>query len=152
MLTAVIVGLNYLHLNRPTSAPASVRLGRALSRTQWGIVRRVELFMDAWLKHDDVGPTDMGRTAPKVECIEEMICLLTDQARKVMASTNRSYFPAGREDELTGCSNSRGGVVVGQLDHTQYSTFKPVEPDRLKFIGRPDFDPLPFLHLRSACV
>ena len=109
MLTAVIVGLNYLHLNRPTSAPASVRLGRALSRTQWGIVRRVELFMDAWLKHDDVGPTDMGRTAPKVECIEEMICLLTDQARKVIASTNRSYFPAGREDELTGCSNSRGG-------------------------------------------
>lgn len=100
------------------------------------------------------GPyTDMGRTAPKVECIEEqMICLLTDQARKVIASMNPSYFPAGREDELTGGSNSRRGVVVGQLDHTQYSTFKPVEPDGLKFIGRPDFDPLPFLHLRSACV
>lgn len=61
MLTAVIVGLNYLHLNRPTSAPASIRLGRALSRTHG----RLELFMDAWLKHDDVGPIQIWGVQPQ---------------------------------------------------------------------------------------
>lgn len=152
MLTAVVVGLNYLHLNRPTAAPSSIKLGRPLSRSQWGIVRQLELFMDAWLRHNDVGPTDMGRTAPKVESIEEMIRLLTDQAQKVVSATSPSYFPAGRDDVLSGGGRLKGGAVVGKLDHSPYSTFKPVEPDRLKFIGRPNFDPLPFLDPQSAFV
>ena len=152
MLSAVLVGLNYLHLNRPTRAPANIRLGQPLSRAQWGIVRRLELFLDAWLSHNEVGPTDMGRTAPEVECIEEMIVSLTDQARRLTATASPSYFPAGREDVVAGSGGLKSGVVVGQLEHSAYSTFKPVEPDRLKFIGRPTFNPLPFLDSRSAFV
>ena len=152
MLSAVLVGLNYLHLNRPTRAPANIRLGQPLSRAQWGIVRRLELFLDAWLSHNEVGPTDMGRTAPKVGCIEEMIVSLTDQARRLTATASPSYFPAGREDVVAGSGGLKSGVVVGQLEHSAYSTVKPVEPDRLKFIGRPTFNPLPFLDSRSAFV
>ena len=152
MLTVVLVGLNYLHLNRPTRAPAGIILGQSLSRSQWGIVHRLELFLDAWLSHNDVGPTEMGRTAPKVESIEEIISALADQAKRVIATTSTSYFPAGREDVTGEFGGPRTDVVVGQLDHAPYSTFKPVDPSRLKFIGKPTFNPLPFLDSRSAFV
>ncbi len=38
------------------------------------------------------------------------------------------------------------------MEHAPFSTFKPVDPARLNFIGEPSFNPVPFLDPASAAV
>ncbi len=152
MLTALLIGLNFIHLNRPSIAPRRLTPGHPLDYRQWGIIRRLELFLEAWISSSEVGPSEMGRTAPKVESIEEVMVLLSDQAKSLVDSSGPSYFPGRFEETLTGTRRGDVGKVVGQIDHSPYSTFKEVESTRLKFIGRPSFNPVPFLDERSAFV
>ena len=152
MMNAVVVVLNYLHLSRPPSAPPSCGAGCKLSRQQWEIVRRLERFLDSWIKAGPVGPDEMGRTAPKVESIEMTLSKLSSLTWKIASAGTGGYLNAAAEP-LTAAGPTRdAGIVVGQAPGASFSTFKQVDPDRLTFVGEPLFDPVPFLDKRSAAV
>ena len=152
MMNTCLICLNYLHLGRPPNCPANLKAGNRLSKSQWCIVRRLEVFLDDWISCEKVGPSAMGRTAPKVESLEEMLEKLSEAARELPKHGVEAYFPSPSVTTRLGSSKHDAGVVVGQLDHAPFSTFKPVDPDRLKFTGRPEFDPVPFLDPVSAEV
>ena len=63
----VVLVLNWLHLRKAAVCPPEITLGRPLSRSQWRVVRHLELAMGACKCASAVSATDMGRTAAKME-------------------------------------------------------------------------------------
>lgn len=78
LINCIVIVLNYLHLGRPVSWPAECRLGQRLRKAQWESVRRFEGFLEDWLICDSIGPEEMGRTAQKVESIEDTLLARRD--------------------------------------------------------------------------
>lgn len=76
---AVLV-LSWLHLGKPARCPGSLSLHSHLSDVQWKIVRRLESFFDEVEKVGVVGPEQMGRSAAKVEGLENLLFDLQSQA------------------------------------------------------------------------
>lgn len=152
LVNCIVICLNYLHLGRSTTWPADCRLGRKLNKLQWAAVKRFEGFLDDWVSSDVFGPEEMGRVAPKVESMEDVLKQLESIARELRTSTSCSYFPDTRDAKQGPLSLRGRGEVVGKLDSCPFSTFKPVEADRLKFVGVPSFNPVPFLDKQSADV
>lgn len=150
-LNAAICILNFLHLGRPAVCPSGLNVGNRLSSSQWGVVRRLELLVDDWIKLECIGPSEMGRTAPKIESIEDSIAHLSKLASELRSSGDGSYVTTATG--AAGVSTRRDvGEVVGSTGGSSFSTFKPVEPSRLSFIGTPDFDPAPFLDRESKKI
>lgn len=103
------------------------------------------------MEEDGIDPVSMGRSASKVESIEEAISELEARAKTFVSDSSNGYLPhrseisaAGRDDDA--------GTVVGFSSLTSFSTFKEIEPDRLAFVGTPCFDPKPFLDRRGREV
>ena len=61
MINVVVIALNYTTLGRASSCPGSLRPGNRLTAVQWGIVRRLEVFLEDWLEAGEIGPDRMGR-------------------------------------------------------------------------------------------
>eukprot|EP00438_Fugacium_kawagutii_P003415 Skav211329 [mRNA] locus=scaffold3120:27024:31484:+ [translate_table: standard] len=150
MMNAIVLCLNYLHLGRPARCPRHLQAGKPLNRSQWRVVKRLGSYLDAWIECDEVGPVAMGRTASKVESLEMNLERLTAAVKELPVEGIAKYFPSAAPHTSEGASRKDAGSVVGQLPNSSFSTFKPIEPDRLKFGGRPEFDPLPFLDPISA--
>ena len=93
VVMAVIV-LNYLHLNRPRSITSVLEPRQKLSKRQWEGVRRLESYARAWIEVSPIGPEEMGRTAAKVESLEEVISQLETEAATI--SESNSYFGQAR--------------------------------------------------------
>ena len=149
----LVIVLNYLHLGRSVHWPVTCRLGAKLTQCQWKAVERFERFLDPWLKCDVVGPEEMGRTAQKVESIEEVLTRLEAASRELRPQEGRdAYFPKKKEKNSGACDPNTAGEVVSKMNVPAFSTFKPVEPDRLQFIGVPSFDPVPYLDPASAAI
>ena len=123
--------LNFLDLGRPSRAPPCCVIGGTLSEKQWEAVKRFESFLDAWFELGVLGATDMGRTAGKIEDLENALQKL-------------KQLNAGG-----GSPSQSGSPELGRLGGSKVGTIKPVESDRLQFRGFPDFDPTPFLDMRS---
>ena len=151
-VNCICLALDYLHLGRPSKLPSSCLVGNPLNKTQWEAVGRFENFLDAWLDCEDIGPTEMGRSASKVESMEDAIRELTAVAKKVKDESSASYFPVGRDERAGASGTADSGEVVGAIEHAPFSTFKPVDPARLTFIGEPSFNPVPFLDPASVAV
>lgn len=115
-------------------------------------MKRFEGFLDDWVSSDVFAPEEMGRVAPKVESMEDVLKQLESIAHELRTSTSCSYFPETRDAKQGPLSMRGRGEVVGKLDSCPFSTFKPVEADRLKFVGVPSFNPVPFLDKQSADV
>lgn len=150
-LNALVIVLNYLHFGRPRTAFQGMELGAKLSGLQWRAVRRMEKYLDAWIDCSDVGPEEMGRTAPKVEGIENV---LADLENRAFISTDKhsAYFGPSSPNIVSGSIAKQQGTVIGTLSTPTPSTFKPVDPSRLTFMGRPQFDPSEFLDERSRQI
>ena len=153
-INALVLILNYLHLGQPASAPEEIAFGRCLTRVQWKAIRRLEGFLEAWLFCCDVDPEAMGRSAAKVESIEEEILSLEKRVSDLSGRCGgaEQYFPRGHDNCSPSFSDRHAGVVVGRSSLESFSTFKAVEPERLSFTGLPSFDPTPFLDSHSAEV
>ena len=123
--------LNFLDLGRPSRALPSCLCGGPLAEKQWEAVKRFECFLDAWFELGVLNATDMGRTASKIEDLENAL-------RKL------KQMNSGGGSPLRG-----GNPKLGRLSGTKVGTFKPVESERLQFRGYPDFDPAPFLDTQS---
>ena len=140
----VVICLNYLYLGRPRSAGLDVWLGKALTSKQWAAIGRLEHLAAAWFHVSPVGPEEMGRTAEKVETMNSMLDSLETQAAAI-GHFGQNYFPAGMQDDRPGNDVRSGCRQIGTSESSSMSTFKPVDPSRLSFIGTPSFDPGPYL-------
>eukprot|EP00435_Cladocopium_sp_Y103_P073431 s469_g43.t1 len=143
-VVAVVIVLNYLHLNRPRTTEGVLGGGGRLTRGQWDAVRRMELFVQGWVEVSPITPEVMGRTAGKAESIEAMLQKLEDQAFS-LAKTEGCYFPHAPRSDQPGKPLAVKEPAIGQLATEGMSTFKPVEASRLAFVGRPTFNPAPYL-------
>ena len=137
----VVVCLNYLFLGRPRTAGGEVWIGRPLTQKQWLVVRRFEHLAAAWFHVSPLGPEAMGRTAGKVESMNDVLDSLEQQASE-LGHFGPSYFPARLQDDSPGVKVP-GGYQIGMSEGSSMSTFKPVDASRLSFIGTPSFDPGP---------
>ena len=141
-VAAVVIVLNYLHFNRPRTWDVWRRERCRLSKKQWEAVKRLEFFMEAWVEFNLVTPEIMGRTAGKVETLEGILSELETCAAS-LAKSGGGYFDSTsiQKKEPTVINKSSGF----ELSSNSMCTFKAVQADRLSFVGRPKFDPTPFL-------
>ena len=141
-VVAAIIILNYLHYNRPKAWDDGMKTKRQLTKKQWEAVRRLEFFMEAWTEFNLVTPEVMGRTAGKVESLEGVLSELEGCAAP-LAKSGGGYFNATSvQRNVPLVSGTSQGP---ELSNSGMTTFKEVAADRLTFVGRPSFDPTPFL-------
>ena len=140
----VVICLNYLYLGRPRSAGREVWLGKALTTKKWMVVRRLEHLAAAWFHVSPVGPEQMGRTAGKVETMNDMLDSLELQATAI-GHFGPNYFPAGSQVDQPGDDMRSGCRQIGTSESSSMSTFKALGPSRLSFIRTPSFNPGPYL-------
>ena len=109
------------------------------------MARRFADWVDVWNKHSEVDATAMGRSAAKMESIEDVLRSLGN-AVQCWGGDFGGYSggspPAG---EQLGSRYGHPGVSVGTLASSVDSLAKEVDPDRFQFHGVPSFDPVPFL-------
>ncbi|CAK9092920.1 Uncharacterized protein SCF082_LOCUS43720 [Durusdinium trenchii] len=120
-MNVIVLALNFLAAGRSLQPP--VLMGRRLNPRQWRAVRRMELFLEAWLHVSPIGPSEMGRTAGKVESIEDQLLDLTQRA-KILSQYKNQYFGSPDLSSQKGDPNVRRGTVVGQLAFDPMTTFK----------------------------
>ena len=133
-INIMIMTLNWLHLGSPARAPQSFPTYDQLTVQQHGVVERLRRFCADWADAGDIAAADMGRSAGKVEQLEEQIFLLSSQVAllsKNLGSTRQPPLGA-RQTGVPGLSPE---VVLA----------KDIEADRLQFQGRPEFNPEPLL-------
>ncbi|CAK9092538.1 Ultraviolet-B receptor UVR8 [Durusdinium trenchii] len=152
MMNVVVIALNYTTLGRPRSCPSFLLPGRRLNAVQWGIVRRLEAFLEDWLIAKEVGPESMGRAAPKIESIEEALKFLTVRVQSISCDLKSDYFGARNTPSRSEGLSADVGEVVGKSSSPLFSTFKELDPDRLRFVGTPSFDPVPYLDPAGARI
>ena len=150
-INSAICVLNFLHLGRPFRCQPGLNAGNRLSSMQWGVVRRLELLVDDWINISTVGPEEMGRSAPKIESIEDSILRLSKLAQELRSSADDAYVTTATSN--TGRPTKRDvGEVVGSSGSSSFSTFKEIDPARLSFMGTPVFYPTPFLDDESVAI
>ena len=141
---AIVIGLNYLFLHRSKHVGDAFGGRRKLSRCQWEAVRRIEKFLQAWIEVSPITPEVMGRTSGKIESLEEMLTELHEHAHS-LAKSGGGYFQSRQQAEKPGrpvpVPASKGKLLTTE----SFSTFKQVEASRLTFVGKPEFDPSPYL-------
>ena len=141
-VNAVVLVLNYLHLGQTCLAPETLRIGNRLSAMQWKAVRLLKKFLHAWVVAESVDPVSMGRSAAKVESIEEALADLECRAKSLQPDGVNAYLPSASLKDECGLGSEGAGVVVGPTNHAAFSTFSEVDPSRLAFVGEPVFDPI----------
>jgi len=149
-ICGVVVRLKYLFLGRPRAAGFEDWVGRPLTRKQWMVVERFEHLAAAWFHVSPVGPEAMGRTAGKMESMNDVLNSLERQATAI-GHVGQNYYPPRSQDDAPGAA-ARGCVQLGMSEGFSMSTFKPVDPSRLSFIGTPSFDPGPYLYVLSRRI
>ena len=146
-----VIVLNYLHLNRARSVAGALAPKQRLNKRQWGGVRRLEGYVEAWTNVSPIGPAEMGRTAAKMEDLESLLNNLEKEAATI--AKEYSYFPEGGAVDRGGDPQRAEGQAIGvKLGGTNLTTFKEIDSRRLTFAGRPSFDPTPYLDPQSQRI
>ena len=151
-LNFIILVFNFLAFGNDLSwRQCCPGLGTPLNRKQWAVVKRMRPLVDEWNSEEAVGPAEMGRTAAKTESIESVVEELSSFFGE---SSKGGFYNVTRGGHLEESRGYRGspGEVVGQLDKKVEHVAKDIEAGRLKFWGRPCFNPVPFLDDRSRSV
>lgn len=139
----IILVNNFLHASNSSHwRSVCPGLGTALNRQQWAVCSRLEPLIDEWNAEEAVGPAEMGRSASKVEAVETVLTALEEVVRQHFKST---YETRTGQMQMSWGHRQNPGQVVGKLNLDVEHVAKAVEADRLRFWGRPQFDPVPFL-------
>lgn len=139
----IILVNNFLHASNSSHwRSVCPGLGTALNRQEWAVCSRLEPLIDEWNAEEAVGPAEMGRSASKVEAVETVLTALEEVVRQHFKST---YETRTGQMQTSWGHRQNPGQVVGKLDLDVEHVAKAVEADRLRFWGRPQFDPVPFL-------
>ena len=123
-LNAVVLVLDWLYLGMPAVCPQHLKLGlgSSLNACQVQALDRLKPSISQWNRSGPYGPADMSRAASKFEAYEDELDAIRAHVTK---HRDRSCLPE---------------LAFQALSHA-----RPVEPNRLRFVGSPTFDPTPFL-------
>ena len=141
----MVLVLNWLAMGEKLAEVGHIALGVRQNGQQREVTLRLASFVRAWNSHAPVTSEAMGRSAAKVESIEEVIRSL-EEASTQPARELRSYLgkvSSGKVGDWGQCGHP--GAVVGQLRGGVDHVAKDVEPERYKFYGRPDFEASEYL-------
>eukprot|EP00438_Fugacium_kawagutii_P002455 Skav235883 [mRNA] locus=scaffold5594:7902:12776:+ [translate_table: standard] len=139
-----ILALSWLHLGRPHRCPGSLSLTSTLSSKQWEVVARVEQHLREVQEVGVVDAAQMGRSAAKVEGLENMLGKLHSQAEVLLGER----YIAGAPVSLGSSPgpSSRSGTIVGQLRGGSVIVAKEIQTERLSLPhSPPSFDPTELL-------
>lgn len=149
-----VVVINWLYLGRPAVCPGNLWLGQPLSRRQWCRVKNLENLSEDGNSVFEVDAELMARAATKAEAASDQLDALH---RALLGTTFGGAAPYGgvtssashvrRENEDEEWSGLAGlfGAFEGSLSGDGFVIAKPIQADRIQFVGSPQFDPLPFL-------
>ena len=87
----LVLVLNWLAMGEKLVDVSHIGLGTALSSKQWEVVRRLAPLVQAWVDHAEVDSASMGRSAAKMETVEDAIAAL-EEALIQPARELRSYM------------------------------------------------------------
>eukprot|EP00435_Cladocopium_sp_Y103_P026206 s860_g6.t1 len=140
-----VMTLSWYHLGCPSVAPQCLVLGARLSAKQWTVIRNLEFLARDRNFTEFVSAADMGRSASKVEDLQDCMDVL-GRAAAQLHDFDGCYAPLKPSKESVFDEDSlSAGTVVGRVQHDPVVTAKPIEADRLVFPGPPSFDPRPFM-------
>ena len=140
-----IVMLDWLWLGRPSVAPLSICLGQKLTSKQWRTVRLLEHLSEDENSRLEVDAASMGRVASKTETSSDEISAL-HRAVAVLTSEGsnqwtRPFAPDMRIDASDYEDGFKFGDLLGEIDIPSSVSAKPIQADRITFVGTPSFDP-----------
>lgn len=141
-----IAAFNWLCLNCPSHCPFELKLGRKLAGHQWSVVRMLEHLVVDGNTPEFIEAGDMGRTASKVEDLEEHLSVLSrafSEMHDFCGGYDSTSMTKPDLDNSVG-PKFRCGPVVGRSTKEAVITAKPLVASRLKFPSAPSFNPLPF--------
>lgn len=134
-MNLVVATLSWLALGRTSQAPASLWVGRPLSSQQWRAVKRLEGYLLDLEKAGDIGPAQMGRTAAKMESLDEQLSFLHAEACRVAPAGYVKWRSAGSNSAAPFCpypsEADEDEAVVGRLGKSDFVIAKEIEPSRL---------------------
>ena len=130
-VNVMVLVLNWLHLGSPSRSPPNLDASATLTPPQQSVVQRLRRFCQHWIAAGPIAAADMGRTASKIEDLEEQLAFLGGLADQLKDTTG-----SGRSPMLV------GGAALPPGDPT---IAKDIEAHRLKFTGVPAFDPRPWM-------
>ena len=155
-LNYIILILNWLSVGERLVGTDAIRLGARLNKKQWMVVKRLTPLVDGWNAQGSVDADAMGRSAAKVESIEEELHRLEEAVLEEQKSlrlyskrVSRGYRGCREEEEDDLASYDLGqghpGIAAGILEGGIQHVAKDIEPERLRFHEEPTFDPVSFL-------
>ena len=112
-VVCLVLILNYLHFRRPRSVVGLFAPQQRLTGRQWEVVRHWEFLSDAWFV-SQIGPEEMGRTASKVETLEERLSALLSRAHLLHSRADR-YFAPSSSPEKTGDPLLKQGACTSKF-------------------------------------
>lgn len=156
----VVLVLNWLYLRRPKTCPAEICLGARLNKLQWRVVRNLERLLEAWNSSDVIDASSMGRSASKIENMEEVVWKLaqfeksaSDWLEEIAPSSSDTFKGSNHQFvHAPGLQRVSAGDEVGELPCSEIVAARPIVADRLEFRGEPRFDPGPFLDSRGKSI
>ena len=147
-LNLMVLALDWIFWDRPVALPGDCPVG-PLSRAQWQTVGRLADLSIAWSNSARTTCPDLGRAASTFEDISSTIRELERFALRSTLLLGLGIFPdkLDWDDEpLPGRPPAdRGTRVVGSMRGRPPEVARELNPDRLRFHGRPSFDPRPHL-------
>jgi hypothetical protein len=109
-LNYVVLVLNSLRFQKRRPSEVMPGIGSKLNKAQWSVVQRLAAHVDVWNSEGPVGPAEMGRSAAKMESVEEVLSNLLQFAssqrvglhsygRKFRGPTARTEAAESERDE-----------------------------------------------------
>ena len=109
-LNYVVLVLNSLRFQKRRPSQVTPGIGSKLNKAQWSVVQRLAAHVDVWNSEGPVGPAEMGRSAAKMESVEEVLSNLLQFAssqrvglhaygRKFRGPTARTEAAESERDE-----------------------------------------------------
>ena len=123
-VNAVVLVLDWLFLGQPAVCKPELGLwlGAELNPLQLAAARTLEESVARWNAEAEVGPEEMGRSASRVEGIEDLLHALREHVQTVPSDT---------------------AARCGKLPYRPPCHARAIDPARLRFVGTPTFDPTP---------
>lgn len=94
----LVVLMNWLHMNKPKTAPPSLSLASRPSRKQRDVVRRFERLMEDVAVSGNIDAPAMGRTAAKMESLDSMLNSMQQEAASWKSSGYEQRHHAQKSD------------------------------------------------------
>ena len=156
-LNAMVIVLSWLHLGQPTHVPSDFCAASHLTGEQKAVVNRLSKLSADWIGAQPVAAADMGRTAGKVETLEDMMKALTKEAEMLLQQEGSGLGASGKIKTTSnipaasasdGLAQARSKKKPPVFQEVQVA--KEIEASRLNFGGRPAFRPLEFFDKPTA--